>query len=385
MMMKLNDLMFRSVFGLMIYLMYSMKVFAGAPLFTFTPLTGTSVQVSTDGTAFVEYVVKNQSQKAHTLVVQTVAGITQLTHNNNCGNPFVLEGGKSCVLSLQINGDQITGNTSNALRVCQQKSNGEPNPLMCYQPSLPDLLRVTVGTEYLYVGGQNGNFYFSIDGGFTWILTTVPAGGSAINSIFATALILYVATQNGIIYYSSNQGASWTSTTAPDGSPVEAIFVSGSTLYAGTATGNVLVSQDNGVTWTALTQPDGTSVNAVFVTNGTIYVGTTSGFVYYSPDNGLTWVSINGSPDGSSIKNVTIINSKIYVSTADEYVYSSTALTGGGSWTWVAQSTYSIFASQSNNVLYGGSQSGYVFSITAGTQLGFVDFTPINSIFALFS
>jgi hypothetical protein len=65
------------------------------------------------------------------------------------------------------------------------------------------------------------------------------------------------------------------------------------------------------------------------------------------------------------------------------YVYSSTALTGGGTWNTVAQSVYSLFVYNKHNGLYAGTESGFVFSVTEGIQLGFITYTPINSLFIL--
>lgn len=111
-------------------------------------------------------------------------------------------------------------------------------------------------------------------------------------------------------------------------------------------------------------------------------MGTELGNVYYSINNGVTWVSINGQPDGSSVQNVFIGGSTIYVSTQNEFAYSSLALTGGGSWNTIAQTVYSLFVT-SASTLYAGTQGGYVYSITAGEELGFVAYTPINSVYVL--
>ncbi|HFE6145846.1 TPA: hypothetical protein ACF9VZ_003155, partial [Legionella pneumophila] len=62
-----------------------------------------------NGTAVVQYRVTNQSSKPHTLTMQAIRGIAQITTGLNvCGNPFVLRGKNSCILSLQINGSQLS-------------------------------------------------------------------------------------------------------------------------------------------------------------------------------------------------------------------------------------------------------------------------------------
>ena len=112
---------------------------AGSPLWTFTPLTPTTLTVPNNATATVQYLVSNQSSRAHTLNMQPITGITQKTTGLGvCGNPFVLAGKRSCTLSLQINGSQITQPILNGPIVCEQGST-----LQCYRPAASDLLRIT--------------------------------------------------------------------------------------------------------------------------------------------------------------------------------------------------------------------------------------------------
>jgi hypothetical protein len=114
-------------------------VFAGVPLWTLEPLTATTIAVPANGTAMVQYRVTNQSSKPHTLSMQTILGIAQMTTGLNvCSNPFVLRSKNSCVLSLQINGSQLNGPITGGPVVCQQ---GNPN--QCYQPGSATILRIT--------------------------------------------------------------------------------------------------------------------------------------------------------------------------------------------------------------------------------------------------
>lgn len=360
-------------------------VFAASPVFTFTPLTSTSIQLRNNETAIVQYTVQNQSRKSHTLVMRPISGINQITSSGNCANPFVLNTNQSCVLTLQINGNQLANNVQGGPIVCQQGANGQPNPLLCYQPSLANSLNITIAPALIfYVGTENGNVYYSSTNGATWTVTaSMPAGGSAINSIFVTNNIIYVGAQNGLIYYSSNNGNSWAITTAPDGSAVNSVFFFASVLYASTANGYVYYSLNNGITWQNTTQPDGSAVNAIFVSNNALYAGTANGFVYYSANNGATWLAINDKPDDFAIHNIFLANNTLYVSTTKEYVYTSTTLTGGGSWSRLAQTVFSLFVNASGSTLYAGTQSGRVFSLTAGNELGFVNYSPINTLFVL--
>lgn len=112
---------------------------AGSPLWTFTPLTATTLSVPSNDTATVQYTVTNQSSKVHTLTMQSIQGITQLTTGLGvCGNPFILTGKTSCTLSLHVNGSQLTQPISDGPIVCEQGST-----LQCYRPAQANLLAIT--------------------------------------------------------------------------------------------------------------------------------------------------------------------------------------------------------------------------------------------------
>lgn len=129
--MRINILIF---FGAITTLAY-----AGSPLWTLTPLTATTRSVSSTETTTVQYTVTNQSSKVHTLSMQPIQGITQLTTDLGvCGNPFILTGKASCILSLQINGSQLTSPINDGPIICQQGST-----LQCYRPAIADVLHIT--------------------------------------------------------------------------------------------------------------------------------------------------------------------------------------------------------------------------------------------------
>lgn len=125
-------------------------VHAGTSLWTFTPLTQTTITVAANDTATVSYQVTNQSRKTHTLAMQAIPGVTQITTSGNCPNPFVLGYQQSCILNLSINGSALKGNIQSGPIVCQQ---GNPN--QCYQPSAANSLNITKGPAVDYtVGGS---------------------------------------------------------------------------------------------------------------------------------------------------------------------------------------------------------------------------------------
>ncbi|WP_028389248.1 DUF4369 domain-containing protein [Legionella fairfieldensis] len=112
---------------------------ASTPLWTFTPLTPTTISMTNQESTVVQYNITNQSKKTHTLELVPISGIHQITAPGNCPHPFVLGYQQSCVLSLQINGHILNGNIVGGPAVCQQG-----NHLQCYQPSLPDVLKISI-------------------------------------------------------------------------------------------------------------------------------------------------------------------------------------------------------------------------------------------------
>lgn len=112
---------------------------AGRPLWTLTPLTATTLSVPSNDTATVQYQITNQSTRTHTLSMQSIRGITQVTSGLGvCGNPFILTGHTSCTLFLQVNGSQLTQPISDGPIVCEQGST-----LQCYRPARANTLAIT--------------------------------------------------------------------------------------------------------------------------------------------------------------------------------------------------------------------------------------------------
>lgn len=76
--------------------------YARAPLWTFEPRTPTRLHLPFNGTATVQYVVTNQSNRTHRLSMQSIKGIKQKSFDVNfCAESFVLEAKQSCILSLE--------------------------------------------------------------------------------------------------------------------------------------------------------------------------------------------------------------------------------------------------------------------------------------------
>lgn len=147
---------------------FSTQASSQTPVWTITPITSTSVTVPVNGFATINYTVTNQSNHPHSLTLLPIAGINQISGAANlCGDHFTLPNkGSSCILSLQVDGSQFhVGNKLVATPiVCQQPSNGQPNPQECYSTSTADNLKITIGPllkQFAYVTNQ-GNKTVSI-------------------------------------------------------------------------------------------------------------------------------------------------------------------------------------------------------------------------------
>jgi hypothetical protein len=111
---------------------------ASTPLWTFAPLTATTINISPGNTATVQYSVTNQSRRTHALEFIPIPGITQVTGGGNCQNPFVLAYQQSCILTLEVSGSMVLPDIHGGPKVCQQGSQ-----LQCYQPSINNILNIT--------------------------------------------------------------------------------------------------------------------------------------------------------------------------------------------------------------------------------------------------
>jgi hypothetical protein len=110
------------------------------PLWSFQPLTSTRINVPVNSTATIQYKIISQTSRPHTLSMRPISGITQLvTGAGLCGYAFTLPTkGSSCILSLQINGNQLTAPIIDGPVVCNQGSASQ-----CYRPSAENILRIT--------------------------------------------------------------------------------------------------------------------------------------------------------------------------------------------------------------------------------------------------
>ncbi len=117
-------------------------VVAAEPLWSFAPLTPTTVVVPIDGEVTVSYAVQNNSTRLYQLQLTPIMGVSQVTlGSGRCGSPFALLANESCILELRIIGSGVAPSGIHAGPVVCNAM----NPLQCYQPSAANTLDVTVG------------------------------------------------------------------------------------------------------------------------------------------------------------------------------------------------------------------------------------------------
>ncbi|HAT8189616.1 TPA: DUF1566 domain-containing protein, partial [Legionella pneumophila] len=77
---------------------------AGIPLWTFTPQSATTLQVPVNGSAIIQYTIKNQSSKSHRLVIVPVPGLSQTAP---CQLAPKGATGDTCTLNLVVTGSAL--------------------------------------------------------------------------------------------------------------------------------------------------------------------------------------------------------------------------------------------------------------------------------------
>lgn len=137
----------RLAFGITCFSMFS-TLHAAQPKFTLTPLTPTTISIPANGVGMIQYRVTNQTKITRTLTMAPIQGVTQITAPavaGACANPFTLASNESCILTLSINGAQISGNIISGPQVCKTRGAGDNSidPYLCSQPTQEALLNVT--------------------------------------------------------------------------------------------------------------------------------------------------------------------------------------------------------------------------------------------------
>lgn len=156
---------------------------AGSPVWTFTPLTPTTISVPSNSTAIIQYRVTNQSPVPHTLKMMPISGITQVTTEGNCPNPFTLSSSNpSCTLTLLINGIALKTDINGGPKVCQEGPDGNPSPLQCNQPSQNNSLSIMAVPSTTTISTSVDSLALATNG-VARIITITNTGASTANSV----------------------------------------------------------------------------------------------------------------------------------------------------------------------------------------------------------
>ncbi len=113
------------------------NILASTPLWTFTPLTPTSVYVTPNTITDVRYLITNQSSETHTIALQPFPFRVTSILPNSCGEVFTLGPNESCILAIFIAGLELSASYIGGPTICESSG-----ILLCYTPSEADVLTV---------------------------------------------------------------------------------------------------------------------------------------------------------------------------------------------------------------------------------------------------
>lgn len=142
------------------------SAFSGSkqPVLTLTPLTNPLLEVPVGEMREVQYKLINHSDKSYTLNMKPIKNIVQQTDNRTfCQNPMLLKPGKSCLLSLYVDGRQIESLEKEGPLLCENAWNWFDEEALssgvCVQPKPEHRLSihsVPAATVTLSIAVKNG-------------------------------------------------------------------------------------------------------------------------------------------------------------------------------------------------------------------------------------
>ncbi len=160
----------------------------------------------------------------------------------------------------------------------------------------------------ILAAGERGKIIHSVDGGASWTVDSVTAGGRTINYMCGTGVDLngLAVGDNGAILRTVDDGNSWQPVTSPVTENLLSVYVEPFSGYGFATGGNGIVLQtiDRGYSWNLFFSNPGSSVtyrNVSFATSlyGNIIGDSGSvnrGFILLTLDGGLTWGSASYPP-----------------------------------------------------------------------------------------
>jgi hypothetical protein len=125
------------------------QAYAGAQLWTFSAPNPSSVTVSPQGTATVQYTVTNQSNKPKNLILKPTLGLS--------ASPCLLTTkGSTCNLTITVTGSQVPAGGIHSGPILCEACKGNPNLNPCSQPSPGNQLNISVSSAFTIGGTVSG-------------------------------------------------------------------------------------------------------------------------------------------------------------------------------------------------------------------------------------
>lgn len=112
-------------------------VLAATPVWTFTPLSPTTISIDPFQIKNIDYLITNQSSISHTIAIQPYPFEITNLGPFSCGEVFTLLPNKSCILSVLIKGFAVTDSFKGGPILCEVGSK-----FLCYTPDADDVLTV---------------------------------------------------------------------------------------------------------------------------------------------------------------------------------------------------------------------------------------------------
>lgn len=133
---------------LILFAILGFAVQAGTqPKFSIIQILAPAATINVGGQTNAGYLVTNNTKTTRQLIMVGIPGIVQIVGvANACPLQFTLHPGQSCVLALTIFGNQKGANYGSGPVICKTlfSDNTQPDPFLCSQPSLQDIISVRV-------------------------------------------------------------------------------------------------------------------------------------------------------------------------------------------------------------------------------------------------
>lgn len=134
--MKLIQTCLKAAFSVFAICIAFLAAAGSQPKFSLTPTTSTTFNFKqNDPSVVISYLVTNNTSIARTLTMVAIPGINQIVAPGTCSNPFTLQPGFSCFLSLFVDPSALPDKISGGPEVCKTNGpgNNTPDPFLCSQ------------------------------------------------------------------------------------------------------------------------------------------------------------------------------------------------------------------------------------------------------------